>query len=213
MSDLGEGLSPDPARLNRKADRAIRAFWDQEGDWRSLWSEVLEDCADHLLSAQQPELPQVERLGAMLWLIAGALLDAELGLAHPVLAIKARKGGGSPRSNMTQRARRRAIAVLAAHKLGQRTQGMTDVECFKEAAAHARDAGAAITWQQVRAAWQNTENHPSEDLLNIQGHYREARLNGATRGLAEIERLLAEAVAFYMKSPLSRERRGGPRKR
>lgn len=209
MSENCRRLLPDTSALNRKADAAIRAFWDEAPEWRSLWREVFEEWAAVIV-----EVKDCERLGAMLWLMADALADASMSVPHSLLAIETRQSGGSPSANAPQRTRRRAIALLAAHKLVEKQTGMTDVDCFKAAAAHARNFGAEITWQQVRAAWQNKESYSPGERAYIEDYHRQLRQGSrANARLARLDDFHAEAVAFYTSSPVSRERRGGPRRR
>lgn len=201
---MSDDLSADGSSLGRKAHDALRAYWRQTPSWRSLLFEVLEEWA---AKVKDGDLPEAQPLAFMLNIMADALRDAAAGVPHPFLAIPP-MGTGSPRANSAQRARRRAIATLAAFKLAAKDKGMTNRKCFEEAADAVRESGGRITWSEIQTAWQNRHSYSADDRRAIEA-VRQMRKGQCTAIGAH---LYVEQVAFYTTSPAAREARGGKRR-
>lgn len=207
MSETSQANAPT---LGERALDALRSYWSEAPGWRSLWREVFQEwSAASFNGHSEKSLGAEPRL--MLDLMADAFADADAGVSNPLLKTNERTGGGSPRSNSAQNARRRALATVAAFYLAskeQRVPRVTNAERFQLAAEAVRKKGGSATPVEIKAAWQNRHRLAVADRAAIEEVRRLSLAKCAVMG----DELYVEAAAFYTSSPVTSEHRGGSRR-
>lgn len=157
--------------LHEMAENAINAFESDQPNWRLLWSEMLDELSDSLMSrsSQLPSDAGERSMAAQhaLRMIAAMFQDLQLGAASPLA--KPAPIRGRPSGDTANRTKRFYFAMAAAAGFSlHRSQGWTQKQLFRRIASDvSRYAPCRVTWNEVRSAWTNRHRLSLDQIRRV----------------------------------------------